>query len=751
MLKPKISMFIILVVSISFIVPLVFPENSEQSEREAMYYRYLEFPSLIKGGSIQPHWMADGNNFWYAEGAPDNIIIYKVDPKANTKAALFDTIRLRRALTSLLSHEPPYKGIPFEKFIFVDGEKAVKFTVENREFICQLDTHKIIRVALKPDLEGRKSWVVPRIVREGGYTEAPPVMELPSPDGEWFLLGKDDNLWLRSSFDGRMRQLTRDGIKDYGWNFEGAQWSSDSFKIAVRKLDSRKVLYSPIIHWLKPKEEIEWWQYPDPGDPIPQTELFIINILNRKQIRIDTGDEPDQYNLILGWRPDGSEALFIRTDREYKKLELIAADPKAGSTRIVLTETQKTFVEFKGFKWLEEGKKFIWISEKDGWAHLYLYGIDGTLISRLTKGNFPVLRVVAVDEGAGWIYFTAHAEKRLYDTHLYRVNFDGKGFTRLTEGIGQHHIQFSPSKKFFIDTHSSLDTPPSVELRTANGKLLRVLSHANIEALKELRWSPPEEFVVKAADKRTDLYGVLYKPFDFDPKKKFPVIEHIYGGPQTTWVPRTFDGGNYGVQPQALAQLGFIVYIVDGRGTPERGKKFQDVVYGKLGRNEIPDHVAVLKQLAEKRPYMDMNKVGIYGNSWGGYFTLRAMLLAPDVYHVGIAGAPVADVYHYIGHEKYLGLPGKNKEGYEYGSNTEIAHKLKGKLLLTIGTSDRNVRFAFTMQMVEAFIRAGKFFDLIVMPGRDHHYGYTGRGRPWHKRTYYIEAMRRYFQEHLKP
>jgi dipeptidyl aminopeptidase/acylaminoacyl peptidase len=287
-----------------------------------------------------------------------------------------------------------------------------------------------------------------------------------------------------------------------------------------------------------------------------------------------------------------------------------------------------------------------------------------------------------------------------------------------------------------------------VELKQANGKLLQTLSKANIDALvSELMWSPPEEFVVKAADGKTDLYGVLYKPYDFDPTKKYPVIDSIYAGPQLIAVPRTFMSNWFGVvDAQALAQLGFIVFKVDGRGTPERGKAFQDVVYGNIGRHEIPDHVAALNQLAQKRPYMDLNRVGIYGGSGGGYSTVRAMLLAPDVYHVGIASnADGERSDHSYGEVVYMGSPENNKDGYEYGSNIRLAGNLKGKLLLIQSTADPHGTFAWTMKLVEAFIRAGKPYDLVVLPEQPHLF-FTG---PSYR--YVLNATHRYFQEHLKP
>jgi len=747
MSNQQVKRLVIVVIGLLVIVPLVHAQETRQSEREAMYYRYLEFPSYVKGGSVEPHWMADGSSFWYAEGAPANTVIWKIDPKANTKQPLFDTERLRQALTPLLGHKLPYQGLPFAEFTFVDGEKAVQFAVEDKEYVLQLNTYTITQAPAFSEEE--KS----RLVPQAG--------EVLSPDRRWFAAVKEHNLWLRSTYDGRSVQITTDGIEDYAWNMEGAQWSPDSFKLAVQKADYRKVPKIPVVHWLKPTVEVEWVPFPIAGGANPQTELFIVDVLSKRQVRVDVGEESGQDIYILSWRPDGSELLFFRRSRDHKKLDLMAANSKTGSTRVILTETQKTFVRFPFWGWttpftlLEDGMRFIWMSERDGWNHLYFYDLGGNLVRRLTEGSFPVLRVVAVDEKAGWVYFIAHGDRqRPYDTHLYRVNLEGKEFTRLTEATGQHDapriapwllaraspIQFAPSKQFFLDTHSSVDRPPAVELRRADGTLLQTLSKANIDALKELQWSPPEEFVVKAADGKTDLYGILYKPYDFDPNKKYPVIESIYARPEWTVVPQTFTSNRWGIPAQALAQLGFITFIVEGRGTSERGKEFQDVVYGNIGRYEIPDHVVALKQLGEERPYMDLSRVGIKGKSSGGYMAVRALLLAPEVYHVGVASAqhPQAGVAWYIG------LPQNNKEAYDYASNLRFADNLKGKLLLIHGTSDRVVPFSATMKMVEALIRANKPYDLIVLPGFRHLYNGNSK-------TYWLEAIRRYFQEHLTP
>jgi dipeptidyl aminopeptidase/acylaminoacyl peptidase len=726
-------------------------QDDAGAAREAMYRRYLDFPKLIQGGTIEPQWMADGTSFWYADGPPDRPVFRWVRSGAGKPEPIFDAARLRAALLKEIGFRPEGDGLPFPTFAFADGERAVRFEVNGIGLRLDLDTYAIARLPRAADTGPLEEWKRPRLVRLPTYNDEPPYFEIPSEDGRWFLSDKDNDLWIRSAFDDQARRLTRNGEADRPWDFAEAQWSPDSRRVAARRLDRQGLPLSPLVHWTGRKEIVEWWFYPDPGDPLPQTSIAIVDLEGGRQVDVALPEERDAESVPLEWTPDGKEVLIVRQDRRFKRLELLAANAETGAVRLILREERpRTFVEFKGFRMLPQSGRFLWISERDGWSHIYLYDLRGRG-RQVTKGSFPVLDIVAVDEKSEVIFFRAHAEPRLYDTHLYRIGFDGRGFRRLTEGTGEHAIRFAPSNAWFIDVHSSLDRPPATELRRPDGQLVGVLARADVAALETLRWSPPEEFSVKAADRTTDLHGVLFKPHDFDPVKKYPVIDHIYGGPQVAWVSRTFDEMPHGVQPQALAQMGFIVFSVDARGTPERSKAFQDVVYGNLGRNEIPDHVAALRGLAATRPYMDLGRVGIYGNSWGGYFALRALLVEPEVYRAAVAGAPVSDVTQYIGHERYLGLPADNPEAYRFGSNSALAGNLAGNLLITIGTSDRNVRFAFPMQMVESLIRAGKFFDLIVMPGRDHHYGYRNETRPWQDRDYFIEAIRRHFVKHLAP
>jgi dipeptidyl aminopeptidase/acylaminoacyl peptidase len=452
------------------------------------------------------------------------------------------------------------------------------------------------------------------------------------------------------------------------------------------------------------------------------------------------------------WTPDGAALYILKLGRTMKPAWLLRADAATGTTTVLHCEPVDTYLpqtnldepQEELFTPLRDGR-FIWLSDRSGWSHLYLHAPDGKLVRQLTSGGFPVLHVVTVDEEGGWVYFAANGEERLYDTNLYRVSLDGGDLKRLTGGDGVHDAVFSPSSRYFIDTFSSPTSPPIVELRAGDGAFIVTLARTDASRLEDLHVRPPEEFVVPAADGETPLYGLLFLPSDFDHRKKYPVIEYIYGGPQVIATPHTYDRRiGFRALPRALAELGFAVVTVDGRGTRARSKAFHGYSYGTFGQTVIPDHVAALNALATDRLYLDLSRVGIYGHSWGGYNTLRAMLLAPDLYKVGVAGAPVADLEDHYGEwiEGVMGLLRDNPEGYAAASNLRVAGNLRGKLLLIHGTSDANATLSATMKMADALAGAGKQFDLLLIPGENHHPQGT-------REPYWIDGVKRYFTEHL--
>ncbi|HEX7115161.1 MAG TPA: DPP IV N-terminal domain-containing protein [Steroidobacter sp.] len=706
------------------------------------------FPSLVKGGTVTPHWLPDGNDFWYSTEISGQRHYLKVDPETGAVTDLFDVARLRAAL-SKLAGSLSEAGVPFRTFEYVDDGKAIRFELDGRWFRMDLATYAAEAIEAPP-----ASDEPPQSAKSLSLFGPRKVL---SVDGSKIAQFENFNLLVRTEKDGALIELTTDGHEKHSWRLWPFSWSPGNDKLLAGKNDWRKVHFMPVIDWLDAAQEtVSYALYPHSGGEMEHTDLFVFDLASGTRVEIEAHSEPEQQLWPLTWLPNGEELVFMRTDRLMKYLDLVVANARTGKTRVVLRERQETFVEGvtlnpqivpqRFFHLLSDGSRFIWRSERTGWNNLYLYDLSGKLLRVLTKGERPVERVVEVDEKAGWIYYLAAGDpRRPYDLHLYRVDFEGRRESRLTDAIGMHSITFSPDKRFFVDSFSTVFNPPVIELRRADGSLVRELERADISELKALGWRTPEEFVVKAADGKTDLYGVLYKPHDFDPARKYPVVELEYMGNFVTVVPHTFLDPRYGNDAQALAQLGFIVFLVDGRGTPGRGKAFQDFTYGNIGRIEIPDHLAVLKQLAASRPYMDVSRVGIAGGSWGGYFAIRAMLLEPEVYKVGVAAVPVVDLTaarHPI--EPYMGLPSQNPQGYAYASNLQFADRLRGKLLIIASTGDTNATFGAAMRMSRALIDAKKPFDLVVFPGEEHYFSPSAF-------EYYLEARDTYLVEHLKP
>ncbi len=745
------------------------------AEAEARYARFQDLGDKVHGGELVAHWLPDGERFWFATGAPQATEILLVDPRETPvrPRPFFDVERLRQVIGAAVGHEPPGRGVPFRDFVMEGrGEDAsVRFQVEGRTFRLRLADYRWTRVPALSAAEAART--TPRIARAPRYAGEPPVFEILSPKGHWWASLTADgvsagtgasgsDLTLRSNFDGRSRQLTHDGDRpNLRWDIATALWSPDGVTLAATRQNLEGVHRVPLVHWLQPRAQVEWVPFAKTGGVLPREEVFLVDILSGEQTRVDDGCSTPCYLFPAAWMRDGRELLILRMSRTFDRLDLLVADRATGATRVVLTETSNTFVEGLAFLYtwrhfvtpLADGERFLWLSERDGFHHLYLYDLDGRLVRRLTHGAFPVQAVQAIDEATGTVYVLAQSDpSRPYDLHLARVDLGATagnqdrprdGWRQLSEAPGQHRVQLSPSRTVFLDTYSTVTQPPRTELRTTDGKLLAVLAEADVTALEALDWPMPEPFVVPAADGVTALHGVLYRPFDFDAKRRYPVIDIIYNGPFITWAPKTFLDP-VGQSAQRLAQLGFLVLVVDGRGTPGRGKAFQDVVFGNFGQHEIPDHAAALRALAATRPYIDLSRVGMFGGSWGGYMTLRALLTMPDVYHVGVVVNPVVDLYDHgaTDIEGYMGLPEQRPEAYRRASNLELVPQLRGKLLLMHSTNDVNATFSASVKLIDALIRADRHFELLVLPGQDH----------WPQgasNEYYQRRLRNYFAEHL--
>ncbi|MDN3585568.1 DPP IV N-terminal domain-containing protein [Pedobacter aquatilis] len=592
--------------------------------------------------------------------------------------------------------------------------------------------------------------------------------EVLSPDGKKSILIKDYNLYVKDIASGKLTQLTTDGVKDYGYATDNAgwkhsdgailRWSPDSKKIATFQQDQRntKDMYLVTTNVGSPK--LEAWKYPLPGDKeIPTIRRVIIDVEQPKVISLNVAPDPHRATLSddisssgtfddIDWKADGSEVAFVSTSRDHKIEKFRIANTTTGAVREVFEEVVKTQYESGqgaiNWRYLPASKEIIWYSERDNWGHLYLYdATTGKVKNQITKGEFVVARVVKVDEKTRTIYFVGNGKEagNPYFTHLYKIGFDGKKLVSLTPQEGNHVSSFSPTGKYILDTYSQPNVPSVTVLRDLNGKLISTLEKTDVTRLAATGWKAPTPVTVKAHDGKTDIYGLVFTPTKIEAGKKYPVIDYIYPGPQGgsvgSWAFAASRGDN-----QALAELGFIVVVIEGTSNPDRSKSFHDMSYGNMAENTLPDQITAIKQLALKYP-IDTAKVGIWGHSGGGFATATAMLRYPDFFKVGISESGNHDNRNYEDDwgERYNGLV--ENADYEAQANQNYAKNLKGKLMLVHGLMDDNVPPYNTLLVVEALQKANKSFDLVIFPNSRHGFG-----------EYSAYMMRRrwdYFVQHL--
>ena len=548
-----------------------------------------------------------------------------------------------------------------------------------------------------------------------------------SPDGKWVAFLKDGNVWLRNAESKEETALTTDGTAEDGFPRE-LLWSPDSRKLVamrVRKGENRKVSFveSSPKDQLQPK--LHTIDYPKPGDKIDQPRPYLFDIETRKAIDVPYGIFATPWSIEdLRWSADSSRFSFVYNQRGHQVLRLIAVDAATGAARAIADESPETFVDYtnKVFCFWLGDDELVWMSERNGWNHLYrIDAKTGSVKNAITKGEWVVRRVERIDAEKRQAWFWAggiRAGQDPYYLHLCRVNLDGSGLVILTEGDGTHEVTLSPDGRFFIDRYSRVDLPPVTELRRCDdGKRICELEKADATALLATGWRVPERFVAKGRDGRTDIYGIIIRPMNFDETKKYPVIEDIYAGPQGAFVPKAFNPES---RQRALAELGFVIVQIDGMGTNFRSKAFHDVCWKNLGDSGFPDRILWMKAAAAQYPQLDLSRVGVYGGSAGGQSALRAVLAHGDFYKAAAADCGCHDnrMDKIWWNEQWMGWPiGPH---YEEQSNVTQAHKLTGKLLLTVGELDSNVDPASTMQVVNALIRADKDFELVVFPGANH-------------------------------
>ena len=593
----------------------------------------------------------------------------------------------------------------------------------------------------------------------GGDARSAPKPEVVSPDGSRAAFIRGFNLWVRDVASGRETQLTTDGAKDFGYATDNAGWirsdrpilvwSPDSKKIATFQQDERAVGEMYLVDTKAGHPTLQAWKYPLPGDSvIAMIQRVIIDVDGARVTRLDMPADAHRSTLCdhiicrgnegwadVQWYPDGLQLAFVSTSRDHKHEVLRVANATTGKIREVLREDVATQFEsgngIVNWRVLPASNEVIWFSERDDWGQLYLYDLaTGRLKNKITSGEGNVDQLLRVDEEGRTLYFVGNARERgrdPYFRHFYKIRMDGTGLTLLTPDDADHEITLPASAQYFIDTYSRPEVPQVSVVRDLNGKLMVTLETADITGLRATGWKPPMPITVKARDGKTDLYGLLYAPTNLDRTKKYPIVNHIYPGPQTGSV------GGRGFSPargdaQALAELGFVVVEIDGMGTPWRSKSFHDAYYGRMGDNTLPDQVAGMKELARRFSWIDIDRAGIYGHSGGGFAAADAMFRYPDFFKVGISEAGNHDnrVYEDDWGERYQGLLVRGPDGsdnYAPEANQLLAQNLKGKLLLAHGTLDDNVPPNNTLLVVDALIKANKDFDLLLLPNRRHGFG----------------------------
>ncbi|HSL72280.1 MAG TPA: DPP IV N-terminal domain-containing protein [Longimicrobiales bacterium] len=723
---------------------------------------------LVAGQSVQPVWVPGSDRFWYRNNTGAGSEFIAVDPASRTKRPAFDHARLAAALS--LANDTSYEPhkLPFQSFEFVQDVRSIRVELDTmRSITCDLSTYSCTR----PNRPDKK-----------------PVSEVRSPDGKWIAFTRAGNVWVKPSDGGPEIQLTSDAQPDHGYGTPIGccdqvtsvrqkrekrpvlLWSSDSRKIATYRADERNVKPLYLLETAQGRPILHTYRYALPGDSIvPKLETYVIDVPSRQVVKSDRGPQ-EAVNTSCCWLVtdtiwkdarwgSGSTDEFFYThgQRDYKKIELIALDTRTGKARKILEEKSPTFVELNlnsggipNWRVINGNREVVWFSERDGWGHLYLFdAATGQLKNRITQGPWVVSDLLHVDEAARTVYFTARGREGNRDPYfrfLYRIGLDGRNLTLLTAEDADHTIAVAASGRYAVDTYSRPDTLPVTVLRAPDGRVLMTLEKADVSRLTARGLRLPERFVVKGRDGMTDVYGLLYRPSRFNPAAKYPVVDYIYPGPQIGPIGnRTFTVSPRG-DAQALAELGFMVFQVDAFGTPLRSKAFHDAYYGNMGDNGLPDHIAALRQLAGRHPQLDLERVGIFGHSGGGFSSTDAILRYPDFFKVAVSSAGNHDnrSYDYSWGEKYQGLVKKTPAGgdnFDSQANHLLARNLRGKLFLMYGTLDDNVHPNATLLLIQELIRYNKNFDLLVMPNRNH--GFAGE-------PYVVRRTWDFFVRHLQ-
>lgn len=672
---------------------------------------------------VVPHWVDQTSAFWYVRQTEKGKEYVKVDAASKKRTALFDQQKMAAALTEKAGREINAYNLPLQNCRLNISLDTLRFQLDGKFWAYSIKNNRLLDEGAIPPRGKERHWMEVDDEKEG--------RPVTSPDGKWTAFIKNDNVYVREVATGKEKQLSQDGtLSNYYSSY--IQWSPDSKSVVscrIRPVEKRYVYYVESSPADQAQPKLHKQEYAKPGDELRFKVPCIFEVESGRRLIPSTELFSQQYELSGPmWNADSKAITFEYNERGhkvYRVLEMSAAD---GSVRTLIEEKEEKYVNYPRIyrNYLSDGKRIIWSSERDNYNHLYLYDrATGKPLNQITKGEWYVRGVQHVDEANEVIYFSANGMKKGEDPyliHYYKINFDGSNLVELTPEEGMHQCWYSSDYKYLVDVYSKVDRAPIAVLRDAkDGKIRMQLDKADISALLANGWKAPEVFSAKGRDGKTDMWGVIYRPSNFDPSKKYPVIEYIYSGPGDQYVPKTFSSYNWWMT--SLAELGFIVVQVDGMTTSFRSKEFEEVCYKNLKDAGLPDHIAWIKAAAQKYPYMDIDRVGIFGCSAGGQESTGAVLFHPEFYKAAYSACGCHDnrMDKIWWNELWMGYP--IDESYSACSNVDNAHLLSRPLMLVVGELDDNVDPASTMQVANALIKANKDFELVVIPGAHHTMG----------------------------
>jgi dipeptidyl aminopeptidase/acylaminoacyl peptidase len=733
------------------------PSDSAETGMERALTLRERWTWLTENVADPAHWIERTGLFHYRKTVPDGFAFILCDAATQQKRPAFDQARLASALAKATGQPVHPLRLPFESFEFAEGMQAIRFRVGQEGWTCRLPGYDLARDDTPRHGQPKGFGVVRDLTVLADNTPHA------SPDGRWEALVDNHNLLVRPRRGGAPVLLSTDGSEGNFYDPQSILWAPDSRKLMALRVEPG---YRREVHRVQScppnqlQPELKTQLYPKPGDRIDHDHPVLFHLEPAHQIALPDALFPTPYQLTrVAWRPDSASFAFEHIQRGHQHCGILQVDAQTGAVSACVDERQPTFVN----TWRQfrhdvggQGREIIWMSERDGWNHLYLFDArTGRVKNPITHGAWVVREVLHVDEAARQIYFAACGREPGQDPyfpHAYRVDFTGRNLVRLTTEPAWHDVAISPNLDYYVDTYSRVDLPTVSELRRLSDRsLVATLEKGDVSRLIAAGWKPPDVFVAKGRDGRTDIWGVIVRPTDFDPAKRYPVLENIYAGPHNAFTPKTFwPFGAWSLSNdalagmQAMAEAGFIVVEMDGMGTLNRSKAFHDVCWKNIRDAGFPDRIAWHRAAGAKYPQMDLTRVGLYGGSAGGQNTLGGLLFHGDFYKAGVSYAGCHDNrMDKIGwNEQWMGWP--VDESYARSSNVDNAHLLKGDLLLVVGEQDTNVDPSSTLQVANALIRADKPFDLLVIPGGDHTVG-----REVGPITYMLRKQIEFFWRHL--